>query len=150
MLRHKFVELRPTVLEEGVLYISVEYCSAIHKCVCGCGNEVVTPISPTGWQLSFDGRTVSLSPSIGNWNFDCQSHYWIRKNEVHFAEPWTEEQIQLGRRRDKQLKEHFYADSEHESRLEANDEGENVHKGPARLTFWGRIMRILSWLKLKR
>jgi hypothetical protein len=64
-LQYKFVELVPETLEEGVLYISIEYCSAIHKCVCGCGNEVVTPISPNGWRLTFDGKSVSLHPSIG-------------------------------------------------------------------------------------
>ena len=73
------------MIEEGILYISVEYCTAIHKCVCGCGNEVVTPLSPTDWEIIFDGKTVSLDPSIGNWNFDCKSHYWIIKNRIRFA-----------------------------------------------------------------
>ena len=81
-MQHKFVEFIPDVIEEGVLYISIEYCTAIHKCVCGCGNEVVTPLSPTDWELTFNGKTVSLDPSIGNWSFKCQSHYWIAKNSI--------------------------------------------------------------------
>ena len=89
ILQHKFIELVPPVLEEGVLYISIEYCSAIHKCVCGCGNKVVTPLSPTEWELTFDGKSVSLYPSIGNWNFECKSHYWIIKNRVKFARIWS-------------------------------------------------------------
>ncbi|MFC4855982.1 DUF6527 family protein [Actinophytocola glycyrrhizae] len=24
----------------------------------------------------FNGETVSLSPSIGNWSFPCRSHYY--------------------------------------------------------------------------
>ncbi len=80
MLQHKFVEFIPDRIEDGLLYISVQYCTAIHKCVCGCGNEVVTPLSPTDWRLTFDGISISLYPSIGNWNFDCQSHYWIKNN----------------------------------------------------------------------
>ena len=88
ILQHKFVEFMPDVLEEGIVYISIAYCTAIHKCVCGCGNEVVTPLSPTDWKVTFDGKTVSLDPSIGNWNFECKSHYWIIKNKVKFARKW--------------------------------------------------------------
>lgn len=94
-LKHEFIEFVPDVLEEGVLYISVLHCSAIHKCVCGCGNEVVTPISPDDWQLSFNGKSVSLRPSIGNWNFDCKSHYWITNNEIRHASAWEEYQYEL-------------------------------------------------------
>ncbi|MFM7852085.1 MAG: DUF6527 family protein, partial [Flammeovirgaceae bacterium] len=90
ILQHKFIELLPPVIEEGVLYISLEYCSAIHKCVCGCGNKVITPISPTEWELTFDGKSVSLYPSIGNWRFECKSHYWITKSKVKFARMWSE------------------------------------------------------------
>ncbi len=97
-LRHEFIEFVPDVLEDGVLYISVLHCSAIHKCVCGCGNEVVTPISPDDWQLSFNGKSVSLRPSIGNWNFDCKSHYWITNNEIHHASSWKEYQLELERK----------------------------------------------------
>jgi hypothetical protein len=74
-LSHKFIEVIPEYLEDGILYISIEHCVAIHKCACGCGKEVVTPISPNRWKLIFDGETVSLNPSIGNWSFKCQSHY---------------------------------------------------------------------------
>ena len=108
ILQHKFIELVPPVLEEGVLYISVEYCSAIHKCVCGCGNKVVTPISPTDWELTFDGKSVSLHPSIGNWNFECKSHYWITKNKVKFARLWDEKEIAEGKKKEEVLKAKYY------------------------------------------
>ncbi|MGN6800789.1 MAG: DUF6527 family protein [Ginsengibacter sp.] len=26
--------------------------------------------------------TTTFYPSIGNWSFDCQSHYWIRENMI--------------------------------------------------------------------
>ena len=89
-LTHKFVEYIPDELESGVLYISMNYCTAVHKCVCGCGNEVVTPISRKGWKLSFDGETISLTPSIGSWNLACKSHYFITNNTVRFARKWDE------------------------------------------------------------
>ena len=101
-LKHEFIEFVPDVLEDGILYVSVLHCSAIHKCVCGCGNEVVTPISPDDWQLSFNGKSVSLRPSIGNWNFECKSHYWITNNEIKHASTWKEYQLQVEKK--KQIK----------------------------------------------
>lgn len=112
MLQHKFVEFIPGEVEEGVLYVSIEYCTAIHKCACGCGNEVVTPLSPTDWKLTFNGKTVSLQPSIGNWNFDCQSHYWIINNNVEFVGRWTEKEICSGRKNDLERKKEYFEDAD--------------------------------------
>lgn len=97
ILQYKFVEFIPDILEEGMLYITIEYRTAIHKCVCGCGNKVVTPISPTDWKLIFDGKSVSLTPSIGNWNFECKSHYWIINNKIKHARKWSDKEIAIGR-----------------------------------------------------
>ena len=108
MLQHKFVEFIPDQLEDGIIYISLAYCTAIHKCVCGCNNEVVTPFSPTDWKMTFDGETISLSPSIGNWSFDCKSHYWIRRNEIIFARKWSDEKIKDGREKDVKLKKTYF------------------------------------------
>jgi len=99
-LIHKFVKSVPEALQDGVLYVSVEYATAIHKCCCGCGKEVVTPLSPRDWKLTFDGETISLYPSIGNWSFPCQSHYWITNNRVEWAAKWDREQIESGRKKD--------------------------------------------------
>lgn len=86
-MKHCFVENIPekSKLENDTLYISLKYNVAIHKCACGCGNEVVTPLDEdNGWVLSYNGKNVSLDPSIGNWNLPCMSHYWISKGEVYF------------------------------------------------------------------
>lgn len=81
-IQHEFVEFIPEILNDDTLYISIEYHTAAHNCMCGCGNRVVTPITPKSWILSFNGKAVSLSPSIGNWSFKCESHYWIKNNEI--------------------------------------------------------------------
>lgn len=83
-MRHKLIDSIPVVedMEDGVLYVSMKYAIVSHRCCCGCGQEVVTPISPADWRLTFHGKTFSLFPSIGNWSFPCRSHYWIRENEV--------------------------------------------------------------------
>ena len=96
-LSHEFVEFVPDVVEEGKLYISIEYATVVHKCCCGCGKEVVTPLSPADWKLIFDGKTISLDPSIGNWSFPCRSHYWIRNNRVRWAENWPQSLIDANR-----------------------------------------------------
>ncbi len=88
--RYEFVEFIPRNLEESVLYISIAYGTANHKCACGCGNEVVTPLSKRGWSLTYDGDSVSLYPSIGNWNLPCKSHYWITENYVRWSTSWRE------------------------------------------------------------
>ena len=80
-----FVRYIPEELEEGKLYISMEYATASHLCACGCGEKVVTPISPDFWQLFYDGKAISLTPSIGNYEFPCQSHYFIRHNKVEWC-----------------------------------------------------------------
>lgn len=111
MLQHRFVEFIPDIIEEGFLFVSLEYCTAIHNCVCGCGGKVVTPISPTDWQMYFNGRTITLTPSIGNWNFDCKSHYFIRGSEVEWCSKWSKKEIADGRKHDLKIKEDFYKES---------------------------------------
>ena len=81
-LAHRFVEFIPRELDSNTIYVSISYATAIHNCCCGCGNRVVTPLAPKEWKLIFDGRTISLEPSIGNWRYSCRSHYWITNNRV--------------------------------------------------------------------
>jgi len=145
MLQHKFVEFMPEKLEEGVLYVSVEYCTVLHKCVCGCGNTVVTPISPTDWQLKFDGKSISLSPSIGNWSFDCRSHYWIDKNEIRWAGNWTNDQIADGRKQDKLNKEHFFDEAHHSK--PSKEEQESLSPKIKRSWYWKTFW---NWLIFKK
>jgi hypothetical protein len=106
-IQHEFVEYIPEELEDGRIYVSIAYATAVHKCCCGCQNKVITPISPTDWKLTFNGESISLSPSIGNWSFECQSHYWIENNRVEWASKWSQKQIKQGRELDnKNKKEH--------------------------------------------
>jgi hypothetical protein len=89
----KFVENIPRELDEGVLYISDKHKIAVHKCASGCGEKVVTPLSSAQWRLTEDKGRVSLSPSIGNWNYECKSHYWIRRNRIVWAKPLSPAEI---------------------------------------------------------
>lgn len=125
-LRHEFVDTIPDVLEPETLYVCIRFATVVHLCVCGCGCEVVTPLSPTDWQMTFDGDTVSLHPSVGNWSYPCRSHYVIRRDEAHWAPAWTAERIERGRRADRSAKEaHFGGASTalDEAREEADTSG---------------------------
>ena len=73
-------------LEPDKLYISLECNVVIHLCACGCGEKVVLPINPEGWKIIYDGESVTLHPSIGNFQFPCRSHYWIKHNKVVWAD----------------------------------------------------------------
>jgi uncharacterized protein DUF6527 len=107
-IKHEFVEFIPEILEEGMLYVSIPYATAVHKCCCDCGREVVTPLSPTDWELRFDGKTISLDPSIGSWALKCQSHYWIRHDRVVWARRWSRKEIEQGRARERREKEGYF------------------------------------------
>lgn len=107
-MKHKFVETIPDSLENNTLYISIRYSTVVHKCACGCGNEIVTPLSPYDWQLTYNGETISLYPSIGNWSLPCRSHYWIRENEIEWAGSWSDEMIRKNREWDSKNKKEYF------------------------------------------
>jgi hypothetical protein len=99
-IQPEFVTFAPQELEPGVVYVSMEYATVLHLCCCGCGNQVVTPLAPARWHLAFDGDSISLKPSIGNWSFPCQSHYWIRQNKVLWDRRFSDTEIASVRARD--------------------------------------------------
>ncbi|MCK9622898.1 MAG: DUF6527 family protein [Methylobacter sp.] len=104
-----FVDFIPEELNEGVIYISETYKTIVHRCCCGCGEEVVTPLSPVDWQLIREGKLITIRPSIGNWNYPCQSHYLITRNKVEWAGGMTKLQIQRVQERDRKDKELYIA-----------------------------------------
>ena len=81
----QFVEAIPEKLSQGVLYICEKYRTTSHLCACGCGMEVALQLSPDRWQLRRNGTTVTLHPSVGNWDFPCRSHYLIQQNRIVWA-----------------------------------------------------------------
>jgi hypothetical protein len=109
LMRPEYVEFIPKALEDGVLYISKKYRTATHRCCCGCGTKIVTPLRETEFSLIERGDNVSLHPSIGNWDHPCQSHYWIRDNQVVWAGAMSKEQIRMGRVHDDALKQEYFA-----------------------------------------
>ena len=135
-LEHRFVQYVPETLTPGILYISVEYGMASHSCCCGCGEEIVTPFTPTDWKMIFDGETITLHPSIGNWMLPCKSHYWIKKGRVIGAGKWSDDEISLELIRDREAKKrHYCATQSDEITSAESPDGLNL------------LDRVLSWFK---
>lgn len=116
----QFLKSFPQQLESGVLYVSSHFSTAAHSCACGCGREVVTPLSPAQWVLTFDG-SVSLWPSIGNWTLPCQSHYVIAHGTIRWSRDFTYDEIRRNQAADGRV-------------LEAT-------RQPARQNWWRRLIR---------
>jgi hypothetical protein len=94
-VEHEFVVSLPDELQPGVLYISLEFSAVAHSCCCGCGNQVYTPLKPNRWRLTFDGEAIWLYPSIGNWDFPCESHYWIHGSKVRWAAHMRKAEVEV-------------------------------------------------------
>jgi hypothetical protein len=135
-LTPEFVELVPPELKEGVLYVSMVYGSVIHKCCCGCGEKVVTPLGPTDWKLTFDGEAISLYPSIGNWSLPCQSHYWIEDNKVKWSGRMSRKDIESLRASEQAERSRFYGGAQMEGII-------NVPRAAARKGFWSKVRTFL-------
>ena len=139
-LEHRFVEHIPDDLQPGLLYVSLEYGSVAHSCCCGCGEEVVTPLTPTDWKIIYDGDSITLVPSIGNWNLPCRSHYVIRQGQAFVAGAWTDEQISAEQRRNRIAKSQYYA-SKSADMVSDKIRGEPIQAGQT-----SRSARALRWI----
>jgi hypothetical protein len=79
----EFVDEIPAEINDGYLYLCLPYNSVIHKCACGCGEIISTPLGKEhGWTMQYDGETVTLNPSVGNGSYKCRSHYFIHENKI--------------------------------------------------------------------
>jgi len=80
-----FVDTIPMEMEDQKVYISKKYGCSVHRCLCGCGEKTVLPLGVDQWTLIENGNKVSFTPSVGNFQFDCKSHYIITNNVANFV-----------------------------------------------------------------
>ena len=139
-LRPVFVDHLPEHLDEGVLYISEEFAIAGHKCCCGCGEEVITPLNHAQWKIRKGKGAISLHPSIGNLKYACKSHYWIRKNQVIDASPMDEETIELVKQCDRKAKDRYIKEC-NKPRISSSE------KMKADRTSTSMVDEIIKWLR---
>lgn len=110
VIRPELVDRIPKVLEDGVFYISEKFGTAAHKCCCGCGTKIITPLKPGRWGLERRDGRISIWPSIGNWSSGCQSHYVISNNQVDWAGDFSTGQIAANRTSDRVARERIHAE----------------------------------------
>jgi hypothetical protein len=82
-IKLQYVHFMPEKLESGILYVSKEFGVAIHLCPCGCENQVVTPLNK--WTFTEDTNGPTLYPSVGNFQLDCKSHYFIKDGKIKWC-----------------------------------------------------------------
>jgi hypothetical protein len=124
-LEPTFVAYVPRDLEDGRLYVSLEYATAVHLCACGCGAKTVTPLSRGGWTLTFNGA-VTLRPSVGNGQAACRSHYLINDDKIQWLPPIGPAATRAAIARD------------HDAAAAANT-------APAQPGWWSRLKAALRW-----
>jgi hypothetical protein len=98
----------PRNLEPGKLYVSEEFGAAVHLCACGCGSKVSTPLGATEWALEETEKGPKLTPSVGNWQLPCKSHYWIKNGTIVWSGEWTASQIAAGRRAEENRRRDYF------------------------------------------
>ena len=77
-----FVDRMTPCPKDGILYMLPQFNVAVHNCMCGCGEQVVTQLGDGQWSWCFDGDNASLFPSVGNFQHDCESHYYLKQGNV--------------------------------------------------------------------
>lgn len=103
LLTPRFVEFIPAEgkdLIPGIVYISMKYNTVVHRCPCGCGGLSEFTLDPIRFRIEYDGKSVTFSPSIGNSNLQCRSHYWIRGNHIQWCTPMKDWETKAAQRRE--------------------------------------------------
>lgn len=104
------VHFLPKDLEEGLLYVSEEFGVAGHLCPCGCRAKIITPLGPIEWSYKETDEKATLSPSIGNWQIPCKSHYWIRGGQIEWSTLWSNDEIIAGQQEENERRKIFFND----------------------------------------
>jgi hypothetical protein len=85
----EFVDKIPDVITHGILYVCEKDNMSMHKCPCGCGVQIGTPIR-SGF-TNDNGKCTFTSLNGSNLffgNFDCtRSHhpeYYITENKIQW------------------------------------------------------------------
>lgn len=80
-------------LDQDTIYHSPAYKIVRFLCPCGCGHEIMLRTAPEvdvqgrKWKVELIDKKITLHNSVFvSWNGGCQSHFFIRKNQVQWAQ----------------------------------------------------------------
>jgi len=80
-----------SIMDEGIIYISIEFGVTGHRCLCGCGELTILPINNVidgkdhGWKMTDKDGKLTFTPSVGNFQIPCKSHYIITNGIANFV-----------------------------------------------------------------
>ena len=83
------------------------------------------PLGRSEWRIEYDGETVSIRPSVGNWRLPCRSHYIIQESVTRWCKSWSTIEAAAGRIRDRQEKEQDIIRKQKREDLVETDLGKN-------------------------
>ena len=49
-----------------------------------------------------------MYPSVGNWQQECRSHYWIENGRIIWADKWSPERILEGREHEERRRQAYF------------------------------------------
>ena len=92
----KYVEFMTNVndMKDNIIYISLKYGVTGHRCLCGCGLLTILPLNQKedseeirnhGWGMTDNDGKLTFTPSVGNYQYPCKSHYIITKGVANFV-----------------------------------------------------------------
>jgi hypothetical protein len=143
-LRPEFTGTFPAALQVGVFYISIEFSTCAHLCACGCHQEVFTPLSAAQWAFTYNGKDVSLRPSVGNWALPCQSHYVLDRGHVHWTRQFSEAEIARNRSHDRRaLEADGWITDEEDFNRRRTFRNSSASSGPS-ASWWRRLLDRLA------
>ena len=93
--------------------------------------------------MIYDGEAISLKPSVGNWSFDCKSHYWITNNEVKWSLKWSDETIHKVRAVEDSEREEYYKNKDSQNLEEGLSYSVELSKPEPKKKSW--FQKLLFW-----
>lgn len=86
---YQAVDRIPKVLSSGVVYHSAEFEVGALLCACGCGHRV-SLLVPDSHQITSEGGTATVHPSIAVCDAPCKSHYYIHVGRVEWLPAFSD------------------------------------------------------------
>lgn len=91
---YQIVERIPKKLDDGIVYHNIEFELAALLCACGCGHRI-TLLVPDSHQISSKDGLATIRPSIGVFDAECRSHFFVTAGQVEWMSAFNAHQAAL-------------------------------------------------------
>ena len=94
-------------------------------------------------EMIYNGEAISLKPSVGNWSFDCKSHYWITNNEVEWSLKWSDKTISEVRAVEDSERKKYYRNKDSQNIEESLSDSVEFSRPEPKRKSW--FQKLLFW-----